>query len=90
MGAEARAWGGRQFFPQVRQAAPWADMDGEQAHDGERFVTGLRLNATGLRFWDDHRLEPLGNGTKGYSSRENDVNRNHAVPERGGGARTEF
>lgn len=77
MGAEARAWGGRQFFPQVRQLAPYANVDGTQADDGERFILGVRMTSAGLRFWGDHRLEPLSNGTKGYSTREADVNRNN-------------
>lgn len=75
MGGEARAWGGRQFFPQVRSLAPYASTDGEQAHDGERFVIGLRLTETGLRFWEDHHAEPLSNGTKGYSALASQVNR---------------
>lgn len=91
MGAEARAWGGRQFFPQVRQLAPYANMEGGQGDDGERFITGIRLNGAGLRFWEDHKLEPLSNGTKGYSSRDVDVNRHHEAPMSGGNARrTEF
>ncbi|GJE45981.1 hypothetical protein [Methylobacterium soli] len=77
MGAEARAWGGRQFFLQVRRLAPYANVDGSQADDGERFIWGVRMTSAGLRFWEDHRLEPLSNGTKGYSSREQDVNRYH-------------
>lgn len=90
MGAEARAWGGRQFFPQVRQLAPYANVSGGQADDGERFVVGVRLTEAGLRFWDDHRLEPLNNGTKGYSSREQDVNRNSDLPAPTGTRKTEF
>jgi len=91
MGADARAWGGRQFFPQVRQLAPYANMEGEQAHDGERFITGIRMNGAGLRFWEDHKLDPLSNGTKGYSSREHDVNRRFdGVPAPAAARRTEF
>jgi P4 family phage/plasmid primase-like protien len=90
-GDEAKAWGGRQFFPKLRPLAPWADLDGEQGHDGERYATGLRLTQAGLRFWDDHRLEPLRNGTKGYSSRDVDVNRNHGSAHEGEeGRRSEF
>lgn len=91
MGAEARAWGGRQFFPQVRQLAPYAGMDGQQAHDGERFISGIRMTPAGLRFWEDHKLDPLSNGTKGYSSRDQDVNRRHEAEDTGRSApQTEF
>ncbi len=73
-GDEARALGGRAFWPRFRKVATWSDPDNTDAR-GERWVTGLALTDEGLHLWERHNDNPLRSGTKGASLSRNDVNR---------------
>lgn len=79
-GDDARAFGGRAFFPRLRAAAPWS---GEaQDHSGRRFITGVALTDEGLQLWDLHNQGPqLRGGSKGSSLTKSEVNKVHSEIE---------
>lgn len=73
-GDEARAFGGRAFFPRLRSVAPWlSDMTDSS---GRRFITGIALTDEGLQLWDLHNQGPqLKGGSKGSSLVKSEVNK---------------
>jgi phage/plasmid-associated DNA primase len=74
-GDDAKALGGRGFFPRFRAAAPWVDMDITDA-SGRRYVGGIGLTDEGVQLWDLHNAGPqLKGGSKGVSLAKTDVNK---------------
>ena len=88
-GDDAKALGGRGFFPRLRAAAPWADMDLTDG-SGRRYVGGIGLTDEGLQLWDLHSAGPqLKGGSKGVSVAKTDVNKIWRK-DHGGGENTRF
>lgn len=76
-GDEARAFGGRAFFPRLRSAAPWSGEIGDS--HGRRYITGIALTDEGLQLWEAHNLGPqLKGGAKGSSQSKSEVNKAHS------------
>ncbi len=72
-GEEARASGGRRFFPKLRDLI---DGVGDQKSNGARFVTGIALTKEGLHFWELHKNgQQLKGGSAGTSASKAEVNR---------------
>jgi P4 family phage/plasmid primase-like protien len=74
-GSEAKALGGRRFFPALRAAFPGLVDDFRS--DGRWFITGVRLSKEGLLSWDMQKKQDYGlrGGSKGYSITKEEVNR---------------
>ena len=76
-GDEARALGGRGFFPRLRAAVP--GLEDLTDTSGRRYVGGIALTDEGLQLWDLHNVGPqLKGGSKGISTTKMEVNRAHA------------
>jgi P4 family phage/plasmid primase-like protien len=72
-GEEARASGGRWFFPRLRELIEGAT---DQKSNGMRFVTGIALTDEGLHYWLTHRVgQQLRGGSSGFSTACDQVNR---------------
>jgi P4 family phage/plasmid primase-like protien len=80
-GEEARAIGGRAFFPRLRSACPGSAVG--QEHDGTRYITDIALTDEGLQLWQRHNDNPLKGGSKGNSPSKSDVNKQFATEVQG-------
>ena len=75
-GDEARALGGRGFFPRLRAAVP--GLEDITDTSGRRYVAGIALTDEGLQLWELHNVGPqLKGGSKGVSTTKMEVNKAH-------------
>jgi P4 family phage/plasmid primase-like protien len=87
-GDEARALGGRGFFPRLRAAV--AGLEDISDASGRRYVGGIALTDEGLQLWDLHNLGPqLKGGSKGVATTKMEVNKAHTGPA-GSAAEVQF
>lgn len=73
-GDDARALGGRGFFPRLRACLPALDLEVKDKI-GRRFVGGASLTDEGLYYWERHNSDPLRGGSKGASTLKTEVNK---------------
>ena len=87
-GDEARALGGRGFFPRLRAAVP--GLDDITDTSGRRYIGGVTLTDEGLQLWDLHNIGPqLKGGSKGVTATKMEVNKTHGAPA-GSAAEVQF
>jgi len=78
MGDDVRLLGGRWLMPKLRAACPWIGTTNTM---GTRYVTGIELNAEGLKFWQRQSSDAAqrGHGSRGAASSADAVNKDWAA-----------